>query len=103
MQTVLAGRKTNMKLVKLTDFWNPKKKEYLDPSSIARIEHYSDDIYKEVSKYKNTWFGKVLKVCKEKSETRNGSKIYMKTAGDNTCVLESPEQVVKLIKGEKNG
>jgi hypothetical protein len=92
-----------MRLIKLTDFHTKTAVEYLDADDVARIETYGSE-FVDKEEYEETlgfWpFKKTVEKTRYVNQhTRTGSEIFMK-CGARTCVLESPEQVAALVKGE---
>ena len=95
-----------MRLIQLTDFYSKKNIEFVDADDIARIETFEKEYMNEETYEETTGFGPFSKTVTKKrysdQHTRSGSRIFMKSGKCNrTCVLETPEQIVALIKESK--
>jgi hypothetical protein len=100
---VVRKKGLKMRLIKLTDFYTKTQPEYLDADDVARIETFESE-YVDKEEYEETtgigFFKKTFtKTRYVNQHKRTGSEIFMK-CGESTCVLESPEQVAALVKGE---
>lgn len=100
-----------MKLLELTDFYTKTDKEYVVVEKIARIQRHtekfahikSDTVQRGiVPSILGRLFGEKSKVITETVELsreivdRNGSEVVL-SDGESTNVLESPEEVAKLL------
>lgn len=100
-----------MKLLELTDFYTKTDKEYVVVEKIARIQkhtekfaHIKSDTRKRMSVpgFLGSLFGEKAAEIEETVEIsreivdRNGSEVVL-SDGESTNVLESPEQVAKLL------
>jgi hypothetical protein len=95
------GMNPYLNFLTFTDFYTKERKEYARFDLIARVEFYQEKFahYEETTKTVGSlwWKKQITKNEMTKIVTRTGTTLYM-TSGDKTRVLESPEEVMNLIK-----
>lgn len=102
-----AQRGVAMNLIELTDFYSKTNKEYVNVEEIIYIEKHEqfflvEEITEAISRgFLNLFPPKKITKTEVKGErVRQGSRILLKN-DRSAYVLETPQEVANLIKGEK--
>ncbi len=106
------NKESSMKMIELSDYNHPERKEYVNVEHISRIvpcyeEKRTYEDYEDTETIHTSIFGRSVKRKIMKSRLSSvesilkGSIIWMKNNYDKVYVAETPEVIIGLLKTNK--